>query len=120
MTVPATLSLPDGLVGLPDLAAFSVEVVEGGPLLELTAVDEPGFRVSVVPAEVISEDLRAALVARDLATDADAVLVILSAHGEPPTLSANLAGPLVVSADGVGRQVIVEDPAFPVRAPIGA
>ena len=120
MILPATLSLPDGLVGLPDLAAFRVDEVEDGPLLELTAVDEPGFRVSVVPAEVISTDLRDALVARDLATPTDAVLVILSAHGEPPTLTANLAGPLVVSGDGVGRQVIVEDPAFPVRATIGA
>ena len=110
------LTLPDGLVGLPELARFSLTRIDDGPLLELASADEPAFRVTVVPADDVRPDLRQALVERELAGPTDHVFVILSVHGEPPTLTANLAGPIVAGADGVGRQVVLEDPAFPVRA----
>ena len=110
------LILPDGLVGLPELGRFRVERIEGGPLVELVAADSPEFRFTAVPADDIRPDLRLALVERDLAVELDHILVLLSVHGEPPTLTANLAGPIVTDAAGVGRQVILEDPAFPVRA----
>jgi flagellar assembly factor FliW len=110
------LTLPEGLVGLPELARFKVERIDDGPLLELVSTDEPAFRFTAVSADDIRPDLRLALVERDLAVELDHILVLLSVHGDPPTLTANLAGPIVTDATGVGRQVILEDPAFPVRA----
>jgi flagellar assembly factor FliW len=110
------LTLPDGLVGLPELARFRLERIDDGPLLELVSADEPAFRFTIVPADDVRPDLRPALVERELASVQDHILVILSVHGEPPTLTANLAGPIVAGPDGIGRQVVLEDPAFPVRA----
>jgi flagellar assembly factor FliW len=112
----AGLTLPDGLVGLPALTGFSLESVDDGPLVDLISTDDPDFRFTVVPSDDVRPDLRPALIERALASAGDTILVLLSVHGEPPSLTANLAGPIVAGADGVGRQVVIEDPAFPVRA----
>ena len=64
--------------------------------------------------------LGALLVERSLAASGDEVLVLLSVHGDPPAVTANLAGPIVVAADGTARQVVVEDPDLSVRAAVGS
>jgi flagellar assembly factor FliW len=110
------LTLPDGLIGLPALANFRLEAVDGGPLLDLISSDDPDFRFIVVGADDVRPDLRPALVDRALAADGDTILVMLSVHGEPPAITLNLAGPIVAAPDGVGRQVVLEDEHFPVRA----
>jgi flagellar assembly factor FliW len=113
------LTLPDGLVGLPGLVRFAIRVVDGA-IVELQSLDEPDFGVLAIAGELIRPGLGALLVERSLAAPTDEVLVLLSIHGEPPAVTANLAGPIVVGADGTGRQVVVEDPDLSVRAPVGA
>ena len=47
------------------------------------------------------------------------VLAILAVHGEPPAVTANLAGPLVLDMDkATARQLVLEDPEFPLQAPV--
>jgi flagellar assembly factor FliW len=45
--------------------------------------------------------------------------VLLAVHGEPPKVTANLAGPLAIDFDGLcGRQLVLEDPGYGLREPI--
>jgi flagellar assembly factor FliW len=116
---PAELTFPDGIVGLPTLVRFSVRPVDG-PLVELLSLDEPGFGLLAIAGEIVRPGLGALLAARDLAGSEDEILVVLAVHGDPPAVTANLAGPIVVTAAGTARQVVVEDPDLPVRAPVDA
>ena len=113
------LTFPDGLVGLPGLVRFAIRAVDGA-IVELQSLDEPEFGVLAIAGELVRPGLGALLVERALADPADEVLVLLSIHGDPPAVTANLAGPIVVSVDGTGRQIVVEDPDLSVRARVGA
>ena len=113
------LTLPDGLVGLPALMRFTIRVVEGA-IVELQSLDDEAFGVLAIAGELVKPGLGAILVERALAEPGDEVLVLLSIHGDPPSVTANLAGPIVVAADGTARQVVVEDPDLSVRASVGS
>lgn len=117
--LPSRLELEAGLVGLPALRRFRVRSLDGGALVELVCLDDRSFaavaaRLSVVAPEHLDRLVELGLVGSD-----DLVLVLLAAHGDPPTVTVNLAGPIIVEATGRARQLVVEDPAFPVRAPLG-
>jgi hypothetical protein len=117
--VPPILHLPDGLVGLPELGTLEVVPVAGGLVLELIAPDVPGLGWVVAAAD----DVQPGMTDR-LRTDAriapdEVVLVLLSSGAAAGVVTANLAGPLVVAPDGTARQLILEDPAFGIRVPVG-
>ena len=113
------LILPDGLVGLPALTRFTIAPVDDGPLLELVSNDQPDLGFLVMAGEIVRPGLAALLVERGLAAPGEETLVVLSIHGDPPAVTANLAGPIVVAADGrSARQLVVEDPCLPLRAPV--
>ena len=113
------LTLPDGLVGLPALTRFTIAPVDDGPLLELVSADQPDFGFLVMAGEIVRPGLGALLVGRGLAAPDEDVLVLLSIHGDPPAVTANLAGPIVIAVDGrSARQLVVEDPSLPLRAPV--
>jgi flagellar assembly factor FliW len=116
-TTTAELVFPAGLVGLPALVNFSVRAVEG-PIVELVSVQEPAFGLLAIAGELVRPGLAALLVERDLAEAEEEILVVLSIHGDPPAVTANLAGPIVVSTDGSARQLVVEDPSLSVRTPV--
>lgn len=113
------LLFADGLVGLPALQRFSVRPVDG-PVVELLSLDDPEFGLLAMAGDIVRPGLGAFLVSRSLADSSDEVLVLLSIHGEPPVVTANLAGPIVVAGDGAARQLVVEDPELPVRAHVSA
>ena len=113
------LTFPDGLVGLPDLVRFAVHPLDGG-VVELQSLDAPEFGVLAIAGELVRPGYGALLVERELAARDDEILVVLSIHGEPAAVTANLAGPIIVTADGTGRQIVVEDSDLSVRAPVGA
>jgi flagellar assembly factor FliW len=116
---PAVLTLPEGLVGLPDAQRFRVEPLDGGPLLTLDALDELPLSFVAAPLELVDAAALARLDERGVIPPGGRVLVLLSVHGDPPVLTANLAGPILIEADGAtARQVVLEDPAFPLRAPL--
>lgn len=115
---PHRILLSAGLVGLPGLRRFELRRLAEIGLLELACLDEPGFAVLVMPLAEIAPDRLERLRERGLVQPEENVLVLLAAHGEPPSVTANLAGPIVVGRRGRGRQLVVEDPAFPLRAPL--
>jgi flagellar assembly factor FliW len=114
---PEEIAFPDGLVGLPDLVRFERIAFEEPGLAELLSLDDPEFRFIAAEADAVRPGMTAELVEKGLATGDAEVLVLLSVHGEPPGITANLAGPLVI-AGGIGRQLLLEDPAFPLRASV--
>jgi flagellar assembly factor FliW len=114
------VEFPDGLVGLPDLVGFSLAVVPETVFYELVSSDEPAFGVVLARADDVRPGMSEALGARGLVGATDDLLVILAVHGEPPAVTANLAGPIVLGVDGRGRQLVVEDPDYPLRAPVAA
>jgi flagellar assembly factor FliW len=113
----AELVFAGGLVGLPALVNFSVRAVDG-PIVELVSMQETDFGLLAIAGELVRPGLGALLVERDLAEAGDEILVVLSIHGDPPAVTANLAGPIVVATDGTARQLVVEDPSLSVRTPV--
>lgn len=118
MATPTSLSLPDGLVGLPGLVRFEAHPVDDSDLVELVSLDDPAFVVAAVPLGAIRPAVLDELRGRGLAQAADTVLVFLSVHGDPAQVTANLAGPIVLDAGGRGRQLVLEGPLFPLRDPV--
>ncbi len=117
--VAADLTLPEGLVGLPALRRFGVAQLPGARLFRLDSLDDPGFGVVAALADDVRPGTVKALIARGLAAPGSTSLVLLSTHGDPPTITANLAGPIVVGpAAGTARQLVLDDAEFPLRAPI--
>ncbi len=118
---PRELVFPDGLVGLPDLRRFRLGRLEGTSLLELSALDAPGMEFVAAVAEDVVPGVTEQIGAHVSLAPEDVVLVLLSVHGDPPVVTANLAGPVVLNLmAGTGRQLVVEDVSLPLRAPVGA
>lgn len=116
--LPAELHFTDGLVGLPELHRFAVRPVDETAVVELVSLDDEAFGFAALPAEAVRPGYTLALRQRDEAHADDTVLVLLSAHGDPPVATANLAGPIVVAVDGAARQSVLEGTEFPLRAPV--
>lgn len=111
------LTMPEGLVGLPEATRFTVHIDEASTIVELVSTDASGLGFLASPLEGIRPGLRDRLVELGHATADDIVLVLLAVHGDPPAVTANLAGPIVISpTDRVGRQLVLEDDEFPLRA----
>jgi hypothetical protein len=116
---PAELVFPDGLVGLPQLVRHSLSAVPDSVLYELVSKDDPTIGFIAAPAEQVKAGLTDKLRSRGLVRDDEWVLAILAVHGEPPLVTANLAGPIVIDTEkATGRQLILEDPEFPLQIPV--
>lgn len=119
VALPPRLQLPEGLVGLPAARSFDVRPFPSGGLAELVSLDDPGLGFVAAWVESIREGYSSQLVASGLADPQAIVLVLLAVHGDPPEVTANLAGPLVVAPDGNGRQLVLEGTQFSLQAPVG-
>lgn len=119
IVVPSALTFAEGLVGLPDLVSFEVRPLGSGELVELVSGEDASFGVVAASAEDLRPGMTAALVERGAVDGSEVLLVLLAVHGEPAVVTANLAGPIAVGPDGAARQLVLEDPAFPLRVPLG-
>ncbi|HEX8941062.1 MAG TPA: flagellar assembly protein FliW [Candidatus Limnocylindrales bacterium] len=114
------LEFAAGLVGLPDAHRFRLAVLDDGPLLELAGLDS-GLAFAALPADGVRPGMTDELRARGAIGAGERLLALLSVHGEPAVVTANLAGPLAVDpAAGTARQLVLEGEAYPLRAPVGA
>jgi flagellar assembly factor FliW len=112
----AFVHFPTGLVGLPEMRHFRLSAIPDSPLLALDETDGE-FGLIVAPAATLFPEQADKLRARCALGEHDQLLVVLNLTDAGVT--ANLAGPLVIDArSGTGRQLLVEDQAFPLRAPI--
>jgi flagellar assembly factor FliW len=116
---PAEITFPDGLVGLPQLIRHRLSPVPDSPLYELVSSEDPAMGFIAAPADRIKAGATDILRDRGLIQEGEWVLAILAVHGEPPAITANLAGPIVIDTDrAVARQLVLEDPEFPLQAPV--
>ena len=93
--------------------------IAGGQFIELLDPADAGLGWLAASADDVREGMTDALRAAGKVADGEVLLVLLSSHGEPPVITANLAGPVAVAADGTARQLILEDPDYDLRAPVG-
>lgn len=115
IVVPSVLSLPDGLVGLPDVHTLDVQPIAGATFVELVDRDEPVMGWLAAAADDARPGMSDALRAVGR-IEADEVLLVLLGRLEPKVVTANLAGPIAVRPDGTARQLVLEDPAYEVHA----
>jgi hypothetical protein len=118
--VPAAeIVFPDGLVGLPGLVRHNLSAVPDSALYELVSQDDPNIGFIAAVADRVKPGTSDKLRARGLVVEGEWVLAILAVHGEPPAITANLAGPLVVDLSrATARQLVLEDPDFPLQEPV--
>lgn len=117
--VAAEIDFPDGLVGLPSLVRHRLTAVPDTALYEIVSKDDPTIGFIVAAADNVLPGATQVLRERGLVAEGEWVLAILAVHGEPPAVTANLAGPLVIDMEkATARQLVIEDPDFPVQAPV--
>jgi flagellar assembly factor FliW len=115
----AEITFPEGLVGLPALVSHKLSPVPESALFELTSNDDPSIGFIAAQADNVKAGTTDRLRERGLVKDGEWVLAILAVHGEPPLITANLAGPIVVDTESAtARQLVLEDPEFPLQAPV--
>jgi flagellar assembly factor FliW len=122
------IDFPDGILGFPGSRRYAMIDSHGtGLYYWLQSVDDPSLAfLSVVPwpffPDYEPELSPAEQDALDLASPDDAiVLCLLTVHREQEQITANLLGPLVVNTQRrVGRQIVLAESGYPVRAPLTA
>lgn len=115
----AAIVFPEGLVGLPGLTRHRLSAVPESALFELVSDDDPTMGFIAASADSVKPGTTDRLRERGLVKDGEWVLAILAVHGEPPAVTANLAGPLILDMDSAtARQLVLEDPEFPLQAPM--
>ena len=118
-TIPAKLFFPEGLVGLPNLVHHLLANIPDSSLYEMMCADEPTIGFIAAAAEDVKPGITHLLMERGLMAEGEWALVLLAVHGEPPAVTANLAGPIVIKmSDATARQLVLEDPEFPLQAPL--
>ncbi len=117
--ISAELVFPDGLVGLPALIHHRMSGVPDTALYEILSTDDESMGFIAAPVDRVKPGSSDRLRSLGLIAQGEWVLAILAVHGEPPSVTANLAGPLVIDvARATARQLVVEDPEFPLQAPV--
>jgi flagellar assembly factor FliW len=116
---PAELVFPDGLVGLPTLVHHHIKAVPDTALYEIVSDEDPAIGFIATAADSVKPGATDRLRERGLVAEGEWVLAILAVHGEPPGITANLAGPLVIDTEkATARQLVIEDPEFPLQVPV--
>lgn len=125
------VTMIEPMAGFESDTDFTLSAIdEAGLLQSLRSVRDPELRFVISPAEVFFAEYRdwlqpviTAPVAEALHTAADAtaqqLYVVLTVGGSLAETTANLRAPLVVDrVTGRAIQVILDDPALPLRHPL--
>lgn len=122
---PLIVTFARGLVGCPEWQRFHLEPMSIGTCGEMVCLDQPGMSLLVANPSWLHVNYSFELDEDDVddlhlnaAEDAH-VMCILTMHRDADIIAANLAGPLVINIrEGLGRQVILDHYAYPLRAPV--
>ena len=120
------LLFDEGLIGCPDWRHFMLEPDAAGPAIQLLrSLDEPEVALYVADPFTILPEYEFEVGDADsnpleLSDPGDAlVLVILTVHNDPASVTANLLGPLVVNVrTGRGRQLVLAESGYSAQHPI--
>ena len=113
----------EGLIGCPDWKHFVLEPEAAGPVIQaLRSLDNTEVAFFAVDPFTIVPDYEfdvpdADAAALELADPGEAlVLALLTIHDEPPGVTANLLGPLVINVrTGRGKQLVLASSEYSVR-----
>jgi flagellar assembly factor FliW len=120
------LEMVEPMVGFPEQRRFALARLDDtGMICDLRSLDDPSLSFVVVPPGVFFDDY-APEIHDDLATSLGAdseqdllTLVVLTLGETPAESTANLLAPIVVNhRTRRAGQVVLDDPALPVRAPL--
>ena len=121
-----TIEFEDGIPGFPDARRFViVEVVDDGAFQMLQNVEDPDLSLVVAVPWIFFPDYAPVLTDVDQAglgieTQEDAVVFCaVTIDAEEMSAHMNLVGPFIVNVrTRQGRQVVLADQDFPLRAPL--
>lgn len=125
----AVIRLEGGLYGFEELHRFALLPVDAGnPRIQwLQSLDDQALAWLIIDPTLIRPDYAPAVDAADLGSiglsslEDGIVMVICVLAGRPQDVTANLQAPLVFNPiTRQGRQVIVSDPALPLKQPVFA
>jgi flagellar assembly factor FliW len=122
------LSFPEGILGFPQAKRFAlVDSTDTGTYFWLQSLDDPALAFLAVVPWAFFPDYQIDLPPNEesalgLGSEADVmVLCLLTVVREQNLITANLLGPLIVNTETrVGRQIVLADSGYPVRAPLAA
>ena len=123
----AVLSLTGGLIGFPDEENYVIiRHNPESPFFWLQSVDREDLAFVIVDPRVFKPDykidLSKSLLARlqtESAEELGIYVIVTIPQGRPEAMTANLLGPLVVSAKTrLGRQVVLDESKYSHRHPI--
>jgi flagellar assembly factor FliW len=113
----------EGIIGVPRARRFELLEREGSPIRVLRCLDIDGFALPVIDPRLADSGYRPVIGARvqeALLLDAGEPILLLAVTTlEPSGPVANLRAPLVVNVKRrLAKQIILDDRAYPLRAPI--
>ena len=123
------LEFADGIPGFPEATRFVlVRLDESGLVLDLQCVDDESARFVVVPSVAFFPEYAPVIddvTARRLGLAGDGaaplVLLVVTVGATLAESTANLMAPIVVNTSAqMAAQVVLDDPALPLRAPLAA
>lgn len=125
-TARATVELVRPMPGFPGTRLFEFEQLEaGGVLGKMSSLDTPGLSFLVVPAGEFFPDYAPTIDGTTVAelglekADGTLVMLVVRAGETLASTSVNLRAPMVINTvTGRGLQVILDDPDWPVDAPL--
>ena len=121
------VTFPHGLVGCETWKHFMLVESPEEHVHQLLCLDEPNVGFLTAEAETIAPRYQLELTDADQQLlgcgergDTDVqVLCTLTLHQEPPRVTANLVGPLVINrATGIGKQVVLVNSSYSIRHPV--
>ncbi|MBU0517026.1 MAG: flagellar assembly protein FliW [Proteobacteria bacterium] len=121
------ITLPRGIIGFPDDKQYVfIKHQPDSPLFWLQSVTDPGLAFVVVMPALFKADYQVPvgpplLELLDAAGPAEIQVYVLVTvpPGRPEKMTANLKGPLLINPTSrLGQQVVLDDPAFPVKYPL--
>lgn len=118
------LSIPKGLIGIPDSSWLLITREPESPFLWLQSAQDPSLALVVTQPEIFYPDYTLSLAEEQLTEiglqdgDEVEVLCIIKAQGELPEWGINLRGPLVFDAGKQSGAQMVNLSEYPVAAPL--
>jgi flagellar assembly factor FliW len=119
----AEILFEEGIIGVPRARRFELLEREGSPIRVLRCLDLEGFALPVVDPRIADTKYQPVLgprVQEALLLEAGEPILLLAVTTlEPAGPVANLRAPLVVNVKRrLAKQVILDDRAYPLRAPL--
>ena len=125
LEIPSTsiITLMGGVIGFPNLTRYTL-LEYNAPFSWMQSLDKPEMAFVVVNAAEFGDEYTFALPTGDreldlTSTDEVAIINLVSVRPDPMLTTVNLKAPVVVNLRNMkGRQVVLDNPKFPVRMPL--